>query len=152
MLLTAIAATLTLPTLGQIAAPNPLIGVWTITYPWHLERENGVVKPFMETAQLTVEARGDSLIATVVTTHTSAYSPRRPFRLAAPSGSAEPTFVMRDQVTLNMRGATSTTTAITTWIMKPAGDRLGGTVERRMEAIPGRIHGPLPMTGTRIRP
>lgn len=150
-MITRIAVALALCSSFQPTVPHPLEGAWKITYPWHLEMENGVAKPVMETGELKVEAHGDSLIATLVTTHTSEFSPTRPFRLATLRGSDEAVFVMRDQVSFNMRGTERQAIAVSTWILQADGDQIRGSLERRLEGINEGL-GRLPLTGNRIRP
>jgi hypothetical protein len=131
--------------------PHPLVGVWRITYPWHLELVNGVVKPTMETGRLTVEARGDSLIATL---DAEPAGQGRSRRLSTSSGGAPPVFVMRDLVTVDMQGERREATAVGTWVFRVNGDALGGSLERRIE-LEGRSgrtsHGPQSLTGVRVR-
>ena len=103
-MISVLASALTLCCPALLADPHPLEGRWHNTFPWHIEVENGVVKPVMETGELKMEARGNWLIATLVTNPTTAFSPTRPIRLAAPLGSPEPVFVMRDPVTMKMSG------------------------------------------------
>jgi hypothetical protein len=136
----------------QNAGPHPLEGVWKITFPWHIEVVNGVVTPTMETGELRVELRGDSLIAVVMRTPSDDTPSPRPFQLAARATSGETIVETRDQVTMATGGgATRTMTAISIWIFRPVGDELSGTLERRLEGGPGAGHGALPLTGSRIR-
>jgi hypothetical protein len=135
------------------SAPHPLIGTWKVTYPWHIEVVNGVVTPTMEIGKLTVEARGDSLVATLITDASPQFARRRLLHFAALAGSnASTTFVMRDLVTMNMGGAEQQATAVSTWILSPAGDQLTGSLERRLEGVNMRAYGPQRLTGSRVRP
>jgi hypothetical protein len=131
---------------------HPLEGVWTITFPWHVEVVNGVVTPTMETAEMKVEIQGDSLVATIARTPTTDTPNPRPIRLAAPLGTGETVFETRDRVTMSMgSGGERTMIAVSTWVLKPDGDRLGGSLERRLEGAPSSSNGPLPLSGARVR-
>src|SRR5262245_36561496 len=102
-------------TLVMQAGPLPVAGVWRITYPWHIGVKDGVVTPVMETGQLTVEARADSIIAILRKDAGSAGRPT--LRLAAPRSTADTVvFVTRDKVSLTSSGATQETTAVSTWV------------------------------------
>jgi len=134
--------------------PHPLEGVWRISFPWHIEVVNGVVTPTMETGELRVEVKGDSLVATVARTPTADTPTPRPIRMAALRlGIGEVSFEARDNVTMaSPDGGERTMTAISVWVLKPAGDQLAGTLERKLEGAPSPGHGPLPLTGSRVRP
>ncbi len=134
-----------------VTAPHPLVGVWRVTYPWHTEMRDGVAVPYQENGEVTVEVKGDSLIATVTTTPTSAFSPRRPFRLATVANGAEAVFVDRSVVTFTTEGGVKReATAVTTWVLRPAGDDLAGSLERHVEGSRATPT-PRPVTGRRIR-
>jgi hypothetical protein len=150
-MLRTIALALVLWTPAQPPAQHPLEGVWKITYPWHIDVVNGVVKPVMETGELKVEARGDSLIATLATNPSAQRPQPRPLRLAAVPGSGDVVFVMRDPVTLTIGGTERQVTAVSTWIFRPDGDALQGSLERRMEGTNVPSHGPQALTGSRAR-
>ena len=142
---------LTLAMLFAVTAPHPLVGVWRVTYPWHTEMRNGVVVPYQENGEVTVEMKGDSLIATVTTTRTSEFSPTRPFRLATIANGSEAVFVERSVVNFTTAdGAVREATAVTTWVLRPAGDDLGGSLERYLEGADAK-RTPRPVTGRRIR-
>ena len=131
---------------------HPLEGVWKISFPWHVEVVNGVVTPTMETAEMKVEIQGDSLVATVSRTPTTDTPNPRPIRMTAPLRTGETVFETRDRVTMAMGGGGERTmVAISTWVLKPDGDQLGGSLERRLEGAPGAGNGPLPLSGTRVR-
>ena len=131
---------------------HPLEGVWTITFPWHVEVVNGVVTPTMETAEMKVEIQGDSLVATISRTPTTDTPNPRPIRMAVPLRTGETVFENRDRVTMSMgSGGERTMIAVSTWVLKPDGDQLGGSLERRLEGAPAAGNGPLPLSGTRVR-
>jgi hypothetical protein len=131
---------------------HPLEGVWKVTFPWHVEVVNGVVTPTMETAEMKVEIQGDSLVATISRTPTPDTPNPRPIRMAAPLGTGETVFETRDRVTMSMgSGGERTMIAVSTWVLKTDGDRLGGSLERRIEGANGTRNGALPLSGTRVR-
>ena len=130
---------------------HPLEGVWKITFPWHVEVVNGVVTPTMETAEMKVEIQGDSLVATISRTPTTDTPNPRPIRMAAPLGTGETVFETRDRVTMSIGGEERTMIAVSTWVLKPDGDGLDGSLERRLEGVPATSNGPLPLTGNRVR-
>ena len=132
-----------------LAAPtqqqeHPLVGTWKITYPWHIDVVNGVVKPVMETGELRVQARGDSLTAEVVR------NGARTIRIAARKGAEETVFVARDSVTLTTPSGARPMIAVSTWILKVSGDRLSGSLQRRLEGAGGPDVGPQPLSGQRL--
>lgn len=142
---------LTLAMLLASAQPHPLVGVWRLTYPWHTEIRNGTAMAYQENGELTVEAKGDSLIATVTTVPTSAFSPTRPFRLATVPSGTEAVFVERNVVThTGTGGETREAVVVTTWVLRGAGDELVGSLERQVEGT-GSRRTPRPVTGRRIR-
>jgi hypothetical protein len=135
----------------QPSQPHPLVGVWRITYPWHLEVVNGVVHPTMEKGHLTVETRGDSLIATL---EAESAGQGRSRRLATSLGTGATVFVMRDLVTVDIRGNRREATAVGTWVLRVNGDELSGSLERRIELAGSESqmsHGPQALRGTRVR-
>jgi hypothetical protein len=72
--------------------------------------------------------------------------------MAAPVGAAETVFETRDRVTMATGGGRERTMiAVSTWILKPDGDRLGGSLERRIEGVAATGNGPLPLSGNRVR-
>jgi len=136
--------------LVPLAAPHPLEGTWQINYPWHVEIENGVPKPTMESGRMNVTAVGDSLIATIATDPSPMFPNRRKLRLAALRGPGPVRFEERGQVTVATPGGNRTMTDVVTWTFEPAGDRLTGTLERRIVGM-GSGNGPFPLDGTRVR-
>lgn len=88
----------------QHADSHPLEGVWSISFPWHIEVVNGVVTPTMESAELRVEVVGDSLIAVVTRMPTAEMPTPRPIRLATLLGPGDAVFETRDKVTLASAG------------------------------------------------
>ena len=147
----ALAVTLALLSTQQ-ADPHPLEGLWKVSFPWHIEVVNGVVTPTMESAEMRVEVKGDSLIAILARTPTADVPTPRPIRLAALAGSGEIVFETRDLVTMaSAGGAERTMTAVSIWVFKPSGDQLVGTLERKIEGA-AATHGPLPLSGSRVRP
>jgi hypothetical protein len=131
-----------------VAQQPALVGTWQISYPAELRVMNGVLDPVMATGTLTVEARGDSLIANLLTDASPDLRARPPLRLATKAGP-NPTFESRSKATLNMNGEQTTVTSVNTWIFKATGDHLEGSVERKLEGMEDRNHGPQALKGTR---
>jgi hypothetical protein len=130
----------------QSAQSHPLVGVWKVTYPWHVDVKDGVVTPVMESGEMTVEARGDSLIATIVRDN------KRAIRLAALKGAADPTFTTRDSISFAAANETKrNTTVLNTWVFRASGDRLSGSLDRFVENIPINNPGPQPLSGQRVK-
>ena len=98
----------------------------------------------MEEGVLAVETHGDSLIATLE-------SSARSRRLASATDTGAVVFVMRDVVTLNVQGTERQVTAVGTWTLNPSGDRLSGSLERRLDIAGAPTPGPQPLTGRRVR-
>jgi hypothetical protein len=129
--------------------PHPLVGRWKVSFPWHVDIRNGVATPVMESGELRVEERGDSLVATIVRS-TEAQS-KRDIRLAALKGPGETVFIARDKVTFSTGATQRDAIAVSTWILRPDGDRLRGTLERKLEGTGPPGAGPQPLGGVRIR-
>jgi hypothetical protein len=131
------------------AQQAPLVGAWRISYPGDLRIRNGVADPVMMNATLTVQAKGDSLIADLVTDS----APNRPARpalhLAGKAGNPEAVFITRSKATLNLNGNAQEANVINTWKLAARGDSLAGTIDRTLEGIDAPGAGPLPITGTR---
>jgi hypothetical protein len=132
------------------AAPHPLVGTWKVDFPAGMRVENGAVTPVRVNGTMTVEAQGDSLIATLVA-DPSGDVPRRPIRLAAKSQDGDVTFITRSQVTVNINGSSQQGTSVATWILSAKDDKLDGTVDRKLEGIEGPAAGPQPISGTRAK-
>lgn len=137
-------------TLAPPTAPHPLEGSWRITYPWHVEIENGVPKPTMESGRMTVTAIGDSLVATIATAPSPILPNGRAVRLAALRGPGPVTFEESGQVTVSTPNGNRTMTDVITWTFEPAGDRLTGTLGRRIVGMASDTK-PLPLDGIRVR-
>jgi hypothetical protein len=133
-----------------LTQPHPLVGAWKVNFVGGMRIENGTPTPMKLTGTLTVEAQGDSLIATLVADPNNGAS-RPPTRLAAKSVSGDVTFVNRSQVTLNVNGAEQRATSVATWKLGVENDKLEGTVDRTLEGVNGPAIGPQPVTGTRVK-
>jgi hypothetical protein len=134
------------PALG--ASPHPLVGTWKVEFPGGARIENGVATPIRLKGSLTVEARGDSLIANLVPDQGEGPA-RPPVRLAAKATAGDVTFVTHSQVTLNINGSEQKATSVATWVLRVNGERLEGTVDRKVEGMEAHAAGPQPITGTR---
>lgn len=143
---------LTLCSSALQAQQQPLVGAWQISYPAGLRIENGAPTPIMATGWLTIEAKGDSLIAELVTDPSPDLPVRPPARLAAKASAGDATFISRTTATLNINGAEREATAVGTWMLGARGDTLSGTVERMLEGHELGTQGPKPVTGTRRKP
>ena len=132
---------------AQLPAQQALVGTWKISYAGEVRIENGAPSVTMRTGTLTIAAAGDSLIGNLVTDS----SARPPVRLAAKAAGDEAVFESRSTATMNMNGDQRTATAISTWTLKANGDRLEGSLARRLEGMDGTGVGPHPVTGTRQR-
>jgi hypothetical protein len=139
-----------LAVVSMLSSPHPLVGTWKIDFPAGMRIQNGEATPVRRTGTLTVEARGDSLIATLVPDPSDAPS-RGPVRLAAKSVSGDVTFVTTSQVTINVNGSEQQGTSTATWILGVKDDKLSGTVDRKVEAPHAPAAGPQPVTGTRVQ-
>ncbi len=138
-----------LATTTLAAQQSPFVGTWALSYPGGAMMENGVVTPIMATGLLTVEATGDSLIATLVADPSPDLPARPPTRLAAKAGAGTVTFTSRRQAKLNMNGVEREAMAVSTWILHVTGETLDGTVETTIEGMEMGLQEPMPVTGSR---
>jgi len=140
-----------LPPLGSglTAQQPPLVGTWEISFPAGMRMENGIETPLTATGVLTIEAKDDSLIATLVTNPSPDLPARPPARLAARVSAGAASFISRTTARLNINGDEREATAVSTWVLEAKGDILEGTVERRLEDVDMRPQAPRPVTGTR---
>ena len=145
----AIALALTLSSAPLAAQQHPLAGAWQVTYPAGVQIENEVKTVIMGDAQLTVEAQGDSLIATLAFVPQPGLRSRPPVRMAAMAGAGPVVFVQRSMATLNTDGNEREAVSVSTWTLAANGDALEGTVARRIEGFPEGDQDPQPVKGTR---
>ena len=145
----AIVLALTLGSSPLAAQQHPLAGVWQLTYPAGVQIDNGVRTVLMGDAQLTVEAQGDSLIATLAFVPQPGLRSRPPVRMAAMAGTGPVVFVQRSTATLNTDGNEREAVALSTWTLSASGDAIEGTVARRIEGFPEGDQDPQPVKGTR---
>jgi hypothetical protein len=129
---------------------DSLVGQWSVTYPADLQTRNGVLTPIMATGTLSVQLQGDSIVATLTSEPSAELPARPPQRLVAAIGLGDPVFVVRRPVTLSAGARTIDATSVSTWVFKPRGGRLAGTVDVRLEGIAARAHGPQPLSGVRL--
>jgi hypothetical protein len=145
------AAALAALPIAAAAQSHPLVGAWKVDYAGGMQLENGVATPIRRTGTMTIEAKGDSLIATLVADASDGAPPRPAARLAGKSASGAVTFVSRSQATLNINGAEQQATSVATWTLEAHGDELEGTVARKLEGVDTPSGGPQPVTGTRLK-
>lgn len=145
-------ALLTLLALGGSvlqAQDSPFTGTWQLSYPIGMQVENGVATPISGTGVLTVEAVGDSLIATLVTDPVPDMPARPPARLAAKAGAGAVTFVSHASGKASMNGEERDINVVSTWVLTVTGDSIAGTVQRRIEGFEAMGQEPQQVTGTR---
>lgn len=147
--ISSLVALLTLGSASLHAQQQRLVGVWQVTYPGGATIENGVTTIIMATGTLTIEAKADSLIATMVQDTSAEFPARPPVRLAAKAGAGDATFVARSTAQININGVESEATVVSTWVLRAKGDNLEGTVQRSIDGLEGGNQPPQPVTGTR---
>ncbi|MGE0441567.1 MAG: hypothetical protein AB7S39_13865 [Gemmatimonadales bacterium] len=130
---------------------HAFVGNWDITFNGGMRMENGVATPITVNGKLVIELRGDSLVATLSTEPPPGMAKRPDARMAALAGSGEVTFVQRSTAQLNLNGAAQEATAVSTWKLTVAGDKLQGTVDRRIEGMDMPTAGPQPVSGSRAK-
>lgn len=145
-----LAATLLALPIAAGAQDHPLVGKWKISYAGGVRVQNGGTTAIEATALLTIEAKGDSLVAHFVPDPIDGRT-RPPFRVAALRQPAEVTFVQVSEATLHFGGGDQTRTATTRWTLMVSGDALDGTIERSIEGLNMPTGGPQPVSGTRQR-
>lgn len=133
------------------AQQSPFAGTWRVTYPVGASIDNGVVIPIMGSGTLVVAPVADSLIGELNMDPDPELPARPAQRLAAPATAPAATFVARSEATLNMNGAESQATVISTWKLTVKGDSLSGTVERVLEGYEAANQPPRAVTGVRQR-
>jgi hypothetical protein len=146
----ALAALLALSPVVARAQTHPLAGKWTIEYAGGMRIENGEPTPILAKALLTITEVGDSLVATLHMEPNPNLPPRPDGRFAALKvAGSEVTFKQRSEAKLNMNGEEHTTTAISTWVLKVAGDAMTGSLGRELEGMDMQMPPPQPVTGRR---
>src|SRR5215813_9725362 len=113
-----------------LAAQQPLVGAWDVSYVAGMRVEGGDATPITGSGVLTISAEGDSLVGTLVGNPLPDRPARPPLRLAALAGPEQATFGSRGKATLNRNGVESEVTIVSTWKLTAQGDSLRGTVER----------------------
>lgn len=134
-----------------LAQSHPLVGVWQISFVGGMRIENGTPTPIQRTGKLTVEVKGDSLIANVVTDPMADLPTRPPFRMATKAGAGTASFIQRSKVVINTNGDEQEATSISTWSLGAKGDQLEGTIDRKIEGHDGPGGGAQPVTGKRVK-
>lgn len=131
------------------AQQQPLVGVWQVSFPVGARIQNGTPTPIMATGVLTVEAKGDSLVADLVTDPSPDLPARPPIRLAARAGTGDAVFISRSKATIRANESEREATVMSTWTIGAKGDTLAGTVERKLEGFDAGNQAPQPVAGTR---
>lgn len=131
-----------------LQAQQELAGTWEITYAAGARIENGIRTVITARGLFTVEAQGDSLIATLVPDSLPGIPRRPPLRMAAPKGPAPSTFIAHTKANINNNGEMREVNATATWLLMANGDSLTGSVERQIDGFEDNA-GPEPVNGTR---
>lgn len=138
--------------LALSAQSHPLVGAWTVSFSGGARMENGTVTQLPATGTLTIEAVGDSLVATLVTNPIEGLPPRPPTRMATAAKSGDVVFVSRTPARVTVNGETQEAIGVSTWMLRVNGDNLEGTTQRKVEGLAG-AHMPdqpaQPVSGTR---
>jgi len=130
---------------------HPLVGVWSITFPAGSRIENGTPTVITGTGRLRVEASGDSLVARLQADPVEGRPARPEARFAAKAGGDEVVFTQRSSVSININGESREATAISTWTLTAKGDKLEGTLARRVGGAEIPAQAPQPVTGSRVK-
>lgn len=134
---------------SPLAAQQSLVGTWEVNYTAGMHVENGVSTPVKGTGVLTIKSQGDSLIGDLVNNAVDDMPARPPVRMAAAGAGDKATFTALGKATMMRNGSRSEATVISTWVLSAAGDRLEGTVARKIEGIDSAFQGAEPVTGNR---
>jgi hypothetical protein len=134
---------------SPLAAQQSLVGVWDVSYTAGMHVENGVSTPVPGTGVLTITAHGDSLIGDLVNKAVGDLPARPPIRMVATERGDKTSFTALGKATMMRNGSKSEATVISTWVLSAAGDRLEGTVARKIEGIDSAFQGAEPVTGNR---
>ena len=135
------------------AQSHPLEGAWSINYVGGMSHQGGATTMIMANGTLTVEAKADSLIATLVQHANNELPSRPPVRMATLRGSGAAVFVVRSPVQIDVGGDPIRATSVSTWTLTATGDSIEGSVARRLEDagdIPIPSSDPQPVTGKRV--
>jgi hypothetical protein len=149
-----IAAASALSSLSAAAQSAPsvsaLLGRWNAE--WELGRvvENDVVTPVMANGLITVESRGDSVVATILVTKRSdgRPAPTNAITLTGKATARGAEFMQKQTVRLNMNGEEQTREVTVTWTLSANGDQLSGSMLREMPFV-SETPAPSEIKGTR---
>lgn len=133
---------------GAAAQSHQLVGVWTVTHPSGMRVENGVRTPISGTATLTIETKGDSLVANFVPDSVDGHA-RPPSRFAAKTVEGAVTFVQISEAILDFGGGEEKRTATARWTLAVKDGMIEGTVDRTIEGLAIPMGGPQPVSGVR---
>jgi len=150
-LIAAASALCSLSAAAQSAASvSALLGKWNAE--WELGRvvENDVVTPVMASGLITIESRGDSLVATIQVTRRSdgRPAPANPTTLSGKATARGAEFVQKQTVRLNMNGEEQTREVTVTWTLNANGNQLSGSMLREMPFV-SETPAPSEIKGTR---
>ncbi len=129
---------------------SALLGKWNAE--WELGRvvENDVVTPVMASGVISIEAQGDSLLATIQVTKRSDGRPL-PASAVTLSGKASARgaeFVQKQTVRMNLNGEEMTRDVTVTWTLNANGNELRGSMLREMPFV-SEAPAPSEVKGTR---
>ena len=141
------------PAFAAAQGGSPLVGKWSIEYERGRRMENGTVTPMMGTGTLTIEPKGDSLVATLAVAGTRPDgSPVPPTVMGGKSTATGAVFVQKGIVTLNVNGEQRQVESVVTWTLAATGDDLRGTLLRELPGAVAQVPTePAPVKGTRAR-
>ncbi len=152
LLLIAAASALSAFSAAAQSAPSAsaLLGKWNAE--WELGRvvENEVVTPVMANGIITIETRGDSLLATIQVTKRSDGRPlpASAITLGGKASARGAEFVQKQTVRMNLNGEEMTREVTVTWTLNASGDQLSGSMLREMPFV-SETPAPSEIKGTR---
>jgi hypothetical protein len=153
---TLMSAALLIFPLALSAQSHPLVGEWKVDLVVGGRMGNGgAVEPLRGTGTLTVQAVGDSLVATMAIDSVAGRPMRPPTRMATALKAGEVIFVSRGTATLSMNGESREAVSVSTYTFRVNGDALDGTMARALEGVEGvqlPAQPPQPVTGVRKKP
>lgn len=140
------------PVLAAAQSGSPLLGKWSIEYERGRRMENGTVTPVMGTGTLTIESRGDSLVATLSGQTRPDGSAVPPLVMGGKNTAAGAVFLQKGQATLNINGEQRAVESLVTWTLAASGDELRGTLLRELPGAGVQVPTePAPVKGTRAQ-
>lgn len=130
---------------------SALVGNWKLSYPGGARFENGVMTPIAATGLLTIQLQGDSLVGLLVTEPVEGQPTRPPLHLSGLNKGDSSVFVSKSSGMVNINGEQHPVTSTTTWILAAHGEKLEGSLDRKIAGLdaPAPSQGPQKLTGTR---